>query len=292
MKQAQERHIKRKLRTSSLSTMLSISLVLLMLGSMGFIFLNTHRLTNYIKENVGFTLILQENIKKVDRLKLQKSLDASPQIKSTEFISKENAARILESDLGEDFISFLGFNPLSSSIDVYMNAEYADESSIDAIEKDLQKSPIIKEIIIQKDLIAAINTNVRKLSVILVSFCALLLIVAIALINNTIRLTVYSQRFTIQSMKLVGATNAFIRKPFLRNGILQGVFSALIGIVFLIIALFSLHKEMPELLLLEDIPTIGIIFVTILIFGVLISTIVTNFSVGKYLKMNENDLYH
>ena len=150
MKQAQERHIKRKLRTSSLSTMLSISLVLLMLGSMGFIFLNTHRLTNYIKENVGFTLILQENIKKVDRLQLQKSLDASPQIKSTEFISKENAARILESDLGEDFISFLGFNPLSSSIDVYMNAEYADERSIDAIEKDLQKSPIIKEIIIQK----------------------------------------------------------------------------------------------------------------------------------------------
>ena len=262
------------------------------LSSMGFIFLNTHRLTNYIKENVGFTLILQENIKKVERLQLQKSLDASPQIKSTEFISKENAARILESDLGEDFISFLGFNPLSSSIDVYMNAEYADERSIDAIEKDLQKSPIIKEIIIQKDLIAAINTNVRKLSVILVSFCALLLIVSIALINNTIRLTVYSQRFTIQSMKLVGATNAFVRKPFLRNGILQGVFSSLIGIVFLIIALFSLHKEMPELLLLEDIPTIGIIFVAILIFGVLISTIVTNFSVGKYLKMNENDLYH
>ena len=173
-----------------------------------------------------------------------------------------------------------------------MNAEYADENRIDAIEKDLQKNPIIKEIIIQKDLIAAINTNVRKLSLILVSFCTLLLIVAIALINNTIRLTVYSQRFTIQSMKLVGATNAFIRKPFLRNGILQGVFSALIGIVFLIIALFSLHKEMPELLLLEDMPTVGIIFVAILIFGVLISTIVTNFSVGKYLKMNENDLYH
>ena len=113
MKQAQERHIKRKLRTSSLSTMLSISLVLLMLGSMGFIFLNTHRLTNYIKENVGFTLILQENIKKVDRLQLQKSLDASPQIKSTEFVSKEDAARILESDLGEDFISFLGLTFVS-----------------------------------------------------------------------------------------------------------------------------------------------------------------------------------
>ena len=292
MKQAQERHIKRKLRTSSLSTMLSISLVLLMLGSMGFIYLNTQRLTNYIKENVGFTLILQENIKKVDRLQLQKSLDASPEIKSTEFVSKEDAAKILESDLGEDFITFLGFNPLSASIDVYMNAEYANEKRIEALENELQKKPIIKEIIIQKDLIAAINNNVKKLSTILISFCSLLLIVAIALINNTIRLTVYSQRFTIQSMKLVGATNAFIRKPFIRNGILQGVFAALIGIVFLIIGLFSLHKEMPELLLLEDMPTIGIIFTGILIFGVLISTIVTNFSVGKYLKMNENDLYH
>ena len=292
MKQAQERHIKRKLRTSSLSTMLSISLVLLMLGSMGFIYLNTQRLTNYIKENVGFTLILQENIKKVDRLQLQKSLDASPEIKSTEFVSKEDAAKILESDLGEDFITFLGFNPLSASIDVYMNAEYANEKRIEALENELQKKPIIKEIIIQKDLIAAINNNVKKLSTILISFCSLLLIVAIALINNTIRLTVYSQRFTIQSMKLVGATNAFIRKPFIRNGVLQGVFAALIGIVFLIIGLFSLHKEMPELLLLEDMPTIGIIFTSILIFGVLISTIVTNFSVGKYLKMNENDLYH
>lgn len=292
MKQAQERHIKRKLRTSSLSTMLSISLVLLMLGSMGFIYLNTQRLTNYIKENVGFTLILQENIKKVDRLQLQKSLDASPEIKSTEFVSKEDAAKILESDLGEDFITFLGFNPLSASIDVYMNAEYANEKRIEALENELQKKPIIKEIIIQKDLIAAINNNIKKLSTILISFCSLLLIVAIALINNTIRLTVYSQRFTIQSMKLVGATNAFIRKPFIRNGVLQGVFAALIGIVFLIIGLFSLHKEMPELLLLEDMPTIGIIFTGILIFGVLISTIVTNFSVGKYLKMNENDLYH
>jgi len=292
MKQAQERHIKRKLRTSSLSTMLSISLVLLMLGSMGFIYLNTQRLTNYIKENVGFTLVLQENIKKIDRLQLQKSLDASPQIKSTEFVSKEDAAKILESDLGEDFISFLGFNPLSASIDVYMNADFANEKSLIGLENDLKKNPIIKEILIQKDLIAAINENVRKLSLILISFCSLLLILAIALINNTIRLTVYSQRFTIQSMKLVGATHAFIRKPFLRNGILQGIFSALIGIVFLIIALFSLHKEMPELLLLEDMPTIAAIFISILIFGVLISTIVTNISVGKYLKMNENDLYH
>lgn len=292
MKQAQERHIKRKLRTSSLSTMLSISLVLLMLGSMGFIYINTNRLTNYIKENVGVSLILEDNIKKVDRFQLQKNLDASPWVKSSRFLSKDEAAKILESDLGEDFISFLGFNPLSASIEVFLNAEYASEQNFIALEKEIEGNEIIKEIIIQKDLIDSINSNVRKLSLILVSFCVLLLIVAIALINNTIRLTVYSKRFIIRTMKLVGATNSFVRKPFLRSGLIQGVFSGLIGVILLISVLFSLHKEMPELLVLQDMYTIVLIFVGILLFGVLMSVIVTNIAVGKYLKMNENDLYH
>jgi cell division transport system permease protein len=292
MKQAQERHIKRKLRTSSLSTMLSISLVLLMLGSMGFIYINTNRLTNYIKENVGVSLILQDNIKKVDRFQLQKNLDASAWVKSSRFVSKDDAAKILESDLGEDFISFLGFNPLSASIEVFLNAEYASEQNFIALEKEIEGNEIIKEIIIQKDLIDSINSNVRKLSLILVSFCVLLLIVAIALINNTIRLTVYSKRFIIRTMKLVGATNSFVRKPFLRSGLIQGVFSGLIGVILLISVLFSLHKEMPELLVLQDMYTIVLIFVGILLFGVLMSVIVTNIAVGKYLKMNENDLYH
>ena len=292
MKQAQERHIKRKLRTSSLSTMLSISLVLLMLGSMGFIYINTNRLTNYIKENVGVSLILKDNIKKVDRFQLQKNLDASPWVKSSRFVSKDDAAKILESDLGEDFISFLGFNPLSASIEVFLNAEYASEQNFIALEKEIEGNEIIKEIIIQKDLIDSINSNVRKLSLILVSFCVLLLIVAIALINNTIRLTVYSKRFIIRTMKLVGATNSFVRKPFLRSGLIQGVFSGLIGVILLISVLFSLHKEMPELLVLQDMYTIVLIFVGILLFGVLMSVIVTNIAVGKYLKMNENDLYH
>lgn len=292
MKKAQQRHIKRKLRTSSLSTILSISLVLLMLGSIGFIYLNTQRLINYIKENVGFTLVLEENIKKIDRLQLQKNLDISPQIKKTQFVSKEDAAKILEGDLGEDFIQFLGYNPLSSSIDVYMNADYANEKNLLKIEKNLQQNPIVKEIIIQKNLIKAINKNVQKLTLILLSFSALLFILAIALINNTIRLTVYSKRFTIQSMKLVGATTSFIKRPFIKNSILQGVLSSLIGIIFLLLAIFSLHNEMPELLLIEDVPMICVIFICVLIFGILISSIVTNSSVNKYIKMNENDLYH
>jgi cell division transport system permease protein len=181
---------------------------------------------------------------------------------------------------------------LSASIEVFLNAEYASEQNFIALEKEIEANEIIKEIIIQKDLIDSINSNVRKLSLILVSFCVLLLIVAIALINNTIRLTVYSKRFIIRTMKLVGATNSFVRKPFLRSGLIQGVFSGLIGVILLISVLFSLHKEMPELLVLQDMYTIVLIFVGILLFGVLMSVIVTNIAVGKYLKMNENDLYH
>ena len=138
--------------------------------------------------------------------------------------------------MGEDFITFLGFNPLSASIDVFMNAQYANNENLERLEQQLVNNEIVKEIIIQKDLIAAINTNVKKLTIVLLSFCALLLIIAIALINNTIRLTVYSKRFNIHTMKLVGATHSFIRKPFLRNGFLQGLFSGLIGIVLLIVA--------------------------------------------------------
>jgi len=291
MKQPQERHIKRKLRTSSLSTILSISMVLLMLGSMGFVYLNTQRLTNYIKENVGINLILDDNIKKVDRIQLQKSLDASIWVKHTQFVSKDDAAKILQSDLGEDFITFLGFNPLSASIDVFLNASFANQQTLQKLKEDFMNNPFIKEVVVQEDLINSINSNVKKLSLLLLSFCGLLLIVAIALINNTIRLTVYSKRFLIRTMKLVGATNSFVRKPFLKNGILQGVFSGLLGILMLLLVLFSLHQEMPELLELQDLPSMGFIFVGILLFGIFISTLVTNIAVGKYLKMNENDLY-
>lgn len=292
MKQPQEKRIKRKVRTSSLSTILSISLVLLMLGSISFIYLNTNRLTNYIKENVGISLILEDDVKKVDRLQLQKSLDASSWVKITRFISKQEAAQILESDLGEDFINFLGFNPLSASIDVFLNADFATDQNFENLKSEMERNDLVKEIIIQKDLIESINTNVSRLSLILLSFSLLLFIVAIALINNTIRLTVYSKRFLIRTMKLVGATDGFIRKPFIQNSIVQGVISGLIGVILLLLALFGLEKEMPELLALQDITSVLIIFVGVFTFGILMSIIVTNSAIGKYLKMNENDLYH
>ncbi|MEJ6734260.1 MAG: permease-like cell division protein FtsX [Flavobacteriales bacterium] len=292
MKQAQEKHIKRRLRTSSLSTVLSISMVLLMLGSMSFIYVNSQRLTKYIKENIGITVILNDNAKAVDVLQFQKNLDANPVTKMTTYVSKEEAASALTKELGEDFMQFLGHNPLSNTIDIFMNSAYAESVTIEALGQEALKNEIVKEVKYQKDLIDAINQNMNKLNLILICFCALLLIVSITLINNTIRLTVYSKRFIIRTMKLVGATNSFIRKPFVMTGLRQGVIAGLIGVLLMMLVLFAVQKEMPELLQLQDIQTVIIIFSLLFVFGILISTFVTHFSVNKYLKIKEEKLYH
>jgi cell division transport system permease protein len=291
MKQAQEKHIKRRLRTSSLSTVLSISMVLLMLGSMSFIYINSQRLTKYIKENVGITIVLNENAKAVEVLQFQKNLDANPITKMTTYVSKEAAASILMEELGEDFLVFLGHNPLSNTIDVFMNSDYAESETIKKFGEEALKSEIVKEVKYQKDLIDAINQNMNKLNLMLICFCILLLIVSVTLINNTIRLTVYSKRFIIRTMMLVGATNSFIRKPFVMTGLRQGVISGLIGVLLMMLVLFAVQKEMPELLQLQDLQTIIVIFSLLFIFGILISTLVTHFSVNKYLRIKEEKLY-
>ena len=291
MTQVQEKHTKRKLRTSSASTVISISLVLFMLGIFGLVLINTQRLSNYVKENIGFTVMLNEDVKEIDVLQFQKTLDASEWVKSSQYVSREEAASILQQDLGEDFISFLGFNPLSSSIDINLNATHTTSDQMSSIERELKEHALVKDVVFQKDLVDAINQNVQKISLLLLGFCALLFMIAIALINNTIRLSVYSKRFLIRTMKLVGATHGFIRKPFLYNGLTQGMFGALISILLLMTALFGIQKEMPELLVLQDLPTVGVIMGAMLIIGILMSLLATNMAVGKYLRMNEDDLY-
>lgn len=291
MTQIQEKHTKRKLRTSSASTVISISLVLFMLGILGLVLINAQRLSNYVKENIGFTVMLNEDVKEVDILKFQKILDASEWVKSSQYVSREEATSILQQDLGEDFISFLGFNPLSSSIDIHLHAAYTTSRKMSSIERKMKEHALVKDVVFQKDLVDAINQNMQKVSLLLLAFCTLLFIIAIALINNTIRLSVYSKRFLIRTMKLVGATHGFIRKPFLYSGLTQGMFGALISILLLMTALFGIQKEMPELLVLQDLPTVGVIMGAMLVIGILMSLLATNMAVGKYLRMNEDDLY-
>ena len=190
MSKKESRIASRQLRSSYLTTIISISLVLFVIGLVGLLILNAHKISRHVKENISVTVFLKNDVKEVDMIKLQKSLDASVFVKSTDFISKEQAAQELKDELGEDFVSFLGYNPLLPSIEVKLKAEYANADSIAKIEQRLVKYSQVKEVSYQKSLIEAVNQNIKKISLVLLVFCGLLFIISLSLINNTIRLSV------------------------------------------------------------------------------------------------------
>lgn len=291
MAKAEEKFQKKRLRSSYFTVIVSISLVLFMLGLQGLMLLQARKLSNYVKENIGFTVILKDEVKDVDVARLQKSLDASKFVKSTEFVDKEKAAKELQADLGEDFVEFLGYNPLLASIDVHLDAGYANPDSLKWIETDLMQNPKVKEVFYQKNLVVLVNENIRKISIVLVAFSTLLLIIAIALINNSIRLAIYSRRFIIRSMQLVGATQGFIRRPFVWRGILNGVYGSIIAIGFLSGIIYYAQQEFPELIELEDQQIFLSLFGIVLLLGVLITWLSTGLAVRKYLRIKTDKLY-
>jgi len=283
---------KRRLRSSYFTSIISITLVLFMLGVLGLLILNAQRLSEYVKENIGFSIILKENVKEVDVILLQKTLDAAEYVKSTKYITKEQAAKELEEELGENFIEFLGYNPLLASIEVHLYADYANPDSIKVIEQDFQQYEQIKEVFYQKSLVSLVNENIRKISLIILIFSGLLFLIAIALINNTIRLSVYSKRFIINTMQLVGATRGFIRRPFLYRSVWQGIVAALLAIGLLNGVLYLAQKEFKEVINFQDIEIIGVLFLSVLFIGIIINWISTFFAVTKYLRMNVDKLYY
>lgn len=282
----------RRLQSSYLTTFVSITLVLLMLGTLGLLILYAQKLSDHVKENIGIRIMMKENAREAEIVQLQKMLDATLYAKSTEYITKEKAAEEMKNDLGEDFISFLGFNPLPPSIDLRLKAEYTTIESIEGIEKELLANKNVKEVFYQKSLVQAINQNIQKISLIILGFSSLLLIISIALINNTIRLSVYSKRFLIKSMLLVGATRGFIRRPFLIRGIIQGLYSSFFAIILIGGIIYFAQREMPELVALQDINIFTILFSAIILSGVFISWVSTFFATQKYLKMKTDDLYY
>ncbi len=292
MPQNEEKYHRRRYQSSYVTTVVSITLVLFMLGLLALVILHAKKLSDYVKENIGFTIYMKEDAKEADIIRLQKALDASSFVKSTEYISAEKAAKKLTEDLGEDFIQFLGYNPLPSSIDLRVKAPYANVDSLEVIETKLLKNGSVKEVFYQKSLVHLINKNIRRISFVLLAFSSLLLLIAIALINNTIRLSVYSRRFLIRTMKLVGATQSFIRKPFIRNGIVQGLYSAAIAILLLVLILYFTQKEFPQLISIYDYRLYLSLFGFEVITGIFFSWVSTYLAVRKYLKMKEDDLYY
>lgn len=281
----------RKTKTIYVSTVISIALVLLMTGLLGLILVHAKNLSNYVKENIVLNIIVNEGAKEVDITALQKQLDANPYVLKTQYVSKELAARNLTKDLGEDFVDFLGYNPLLSSIDVYMKADYANNESISTFTSQLSKNQLVKEVIYQKSLIDMVNQNIRGIGLVILAFAGVLLIIAVALINNTIRLAIYSQRFLIKSMQLVGATKGFIRKPFLNYGILHGLLAGLIAIILLLLTLYFAQKQVPEMIILRNWFEFIIVFAGVIGIGILISGLSTYFAVSKFLRLKIHDLY-
>ncbi len=291
MSQQEEPYYRRRIATAQLTTVISITLVLFLMGLFGLIMLHARMLSDYVRENIGFSIMIREGVKEAGILQLKKTLDGKYYVKSSEYIPRERAAEKLKSDLGEDFIGFLGYNPLLPGIDLRIKAPYANADSLNRIEKQLLANPEVKEVFYQKSLVDAINSNIEKISLILLGFSAILLFIAIVLINNTIRLSVYSKRFIIRSMQLVGATEGFIRRPLLVRSIFHGGISAFFALLMLMLLVYFALEQLPELLELQDpMMLIALVFFLFLL-GAFISWISTWFAVRKYLRIRTDLLY-
>jgi cell division transport system permease protein len=292
MSRKEDRYTSNRLKSSYVTTIVSISLVLFSIGLIGLLLLHAKKLSDYVKENISFSVIMNKNVKEVDVFKLQKKLDAEPYVKSTEFIPEDKAAQNFQKDMGQDFVTFIGYNPLHTSIEVHLKAEFASEEQFDEIEKDLLKNENVKEVFYQKSLIHLVNENVQKISLFILGFSFLLIIIAVALINNTIRLSVYSKRFLIKSMQLVGATESFIRRPFIRTEVLHGFFASIIAIGGLVGVIYLARKEIPEIVSLQSADLFAFLFLFVIITGFLMTWLSTFFAVRRFLKAKTDTLYY
>lgn len=274
--------------TSSISTML----VLLLLGLVVFFVLTANNLSVYVRENIAFSILISDDMKEPDILNYQKKLDAEPYVKETTYISKAQALKEQTEAMGTDPAEFLGYNPFTASIEVKLNADYANSDSIEWIKEDILSNKHVMEINYPQDLLDAVNRNIRKISLVLLGLAALLTLISFALINNTIRLAVYSKRFLIHTMKLVGASWGFIRRPFILRNIWVGILAALIADAALIGMAYALVNYEPDLLAVVTPQVMLTVMGSVFVFGVIITSLCALISINKYLKMKVSELYY
>lgn len=277
---------------SRLTSIISMSLVIFLIGLTTTLVLFAGDLSVAVRENITLSVVLNEDAKASDVQKLQKKIDAEEYTKSTEYIDKERAISELTEELGHDPTEFLGYNPLLASLELKLVSEYANNDSISKIEKALRRLPEVREVIYQKNLVQAVNDNVQRISVVLLALSVLLLIVSYALISNTVRLSIYAKRFLIHTMKLVGATGRFIRRPFLAQGMLMGLLSSFIAMGMLSLSMFWAQSEVGNMLSTEFIDSILISFAVMIIAGLLITFVSTYISVSRYLRLSLDSMYY
>ena len=287
-----ERYQKRRLVSSYFSVVISISLVLFLLGMLGLLVLNTKKVADHFKEQIALTVYLKDNAKEVEIEQLKKSLAMADYTKSTNYVSKEQAAEAHSEEIGEDFMEFLGYNPLQNSIDVYMNADYVSSEQVDKIAADLTEKGFIDEVVYDKPLIALLNDNVKKISLWVLIASSVFTFIAVLLINSSIRLAVYSKRFIIKTMQMVGATKGFIRRPFIWQSVKLGIIGAVVALIGMAGVLYYLNNSFRELNLLGDVKMLATLFIGIFLMGIVITWISTYFATSRFLNLKTDELYY
>lgn len=292
MSQKQDKFNKRRLRSSYISVVVSMTLVLFLMGLLSAVLYHSKAIANQVQENIAFTVLLKPDAKQVMVKQFQRQLELSEHVKATEFISKDEAAEDLKNDLGEDFINFLGFNPLTDAIDIHFQAYYTQTNSPESIEKELLAVPVVQEVVYDKSLIKLLNDNLQKVSYVLLALSIVFSLIAIALINASIRLTIYSKRFLIKTMQLVGATKKFIRKPFIWKSVQHGLLASALTIICLDLLIRYGSDLLPEIQRLHTPKAQIALYAGILCMGLLIPWACTYFAVRKYLKLTTDELHY
>lgn len=282
----------KKNKSIHLSSTVSMSLVLFLIGLVSLLYFVARDLSVFVKENINLSIVLDDSVNKAYSQRIEKYLLASPFAKSVEFMSKEDALKEHIASLGENPEDFLGYNPLKASLEVKLNAKYANADSVKVIESKLKTFEHINQVAYQKDMVDLVNDNVHKISLVLVSIALVLLMVSVALINNTVRLGIYSNRFLINTMKLVGATPGFIRKPYLKNALWEGLIASLISLVLLTALIYYGMMQFGMDLLMIQPTTLILVSGIVIVSGIVLTLISTYFAVGRFLKMKTNDMYY
>ncbi|MCF8273798.1 MAG: permease-like cell division protein FtsX [Flavobacteriaceae bacterium] len=287
-----ENHQKRRLISSYFSVVLSIALVLFLLGLLGMLVLNAKKVSDHFKEQVVLTIYLKDTAKDVETKQLEKSLAMADYVKSTEYVSKEQAAEFMKAENGEDFMDFVGYNPLQNSIDVHLKADFVTSDQLEKISEDALTKNFVDEVTYDNDLVTLMNNNVKKITFWVLVISGIFTLIAVLLINSSIRLAVYSKRFTIKTMQMVGATKQFIRRPFVWKSVRLGIIGGVLALIGMAIVLYYMNNTFPELELLSNPVLVIMLFVFVFILGIIITWISTHIATQRFLNLKTDQLYY
>jgi cell division transport system permease protein len=292
MKKNKPGKLKNRIFTSYITSTVSITLVLFLLGLLFLIILNAGSLAEYVREKIGFTVVLRDDLPETEIARVERDLQLKSWVKSIRYVDKETAEKELTKDLGVDFNGFLGFNPLSSSFEIKLHAPYTQKDSLSELERRFMEFPQVREVFYQQNLVSVINDNVKKITFSLLIFSGLLIFVFSVLINNTIRISVYAQRFIINNMLLVGATRGFVRRPFIRKSIGLGIWGAVFSCLLLAGLMLTIKRELNGIINENDILMLGTVFLMVLTAGIFLSWLSTYISVNRFLNMKFDELFY